>query len=436
MRKSAKLRTLRTRALGLGVALVAAGCGAAASASPGIAASDASPEAPAGWTQVAPWPNTPWYGDLTAWTGREVLLFGGPVDHGGTHGPASRLRTARAGGAYDPATNTWRKIAIAPFSLSRAELVATADTAYALAFERAAFGLQNGRLWAYSVAADSWRRLADPPRLSASRLTVSQGRVVAWIVYPEPGTAPAVQVYDPASDTWREAPTTPWGEYRYRQVLALPDGRLVAVEAPAGAPDRPTAKHPSPTWRAAVLDVGADARRALPSSAIPVGEYGGANAEWTAIGNLVVNGDPRTVPSNTVAGAPEGEVSLGGVLDPTPGRWESLAALPGKPHVHHSKPKDDPSPDIGRNTRDFLRVDGPRRTLAYGWSYDPATRTWAEVESIPGDRYGLGYSTEVWAGDRFLFWANSKTVPVPKAGPGAQRDEGEQVGWSWSAGGS
>lgn len=434
MRTPAKLRTLRSAAPAVAVALLAGGCGAAASATPDIAASDASPQAPAGWTKVAAWPNTPWYGDLTAWTGREVLLFGGPVDHGGSHGPASHVRVARAAGAYDPAANTWRSIAVAPFSLSRAELVATADTAYALAFERAAFGLRNGRLWAYSVATDSWRRLANPPRGSVSRLTVSQGRVVAWTVYSDPKTARAVQIYDPASDRWQEAPATPWGEYRYRHVLALADGRLVTVEAPAGAPDRPTAKHPSPTWRAAVLDVGADEWRALPPSAIPVGEGGGGNAEWTAIGNLVVNGDPRTVPGRTVEGTPKGGVSLGGVLDPATGRWETPPVLPGKPHVHHSKPKDDPNPDIGRNTRDFLRADGPRRTLAYGWSYDPVTRTWAEVESIPGDRYGLGYSAEVWAGDRFLFWANTKRVPVPKAGPGAQRDEREQVGWSWSAG--
>ncbi|MGQ0466083.1 MAG: hypothetical protein ACT4QG_12250 [Sporichthyaceae bacterium] len=377
-------------------------------------------------------PNSPWYGDLVAWTGTEVLLFGGPVDHGGAHGPASKLRTERAAGAYDPQTESWRQRAVAPFSLARAQIAATSEGAYALSFDKAAFGLKDGRLWEYSVALDSWRRLADPPMGSAHRLAVSQGRVIAWTIAPTAGTASAFQIYDPATDRWQAGPT-PAADYGWRHLVALADGRLVAIDAPAGAPDKPTAKRPSPTWRAAVLDVSATAWRSLPDSSIPVGEYGGGNAEWTAIGNLVVNGDPRTIPGGTVDGSPDGEVSLGGVLDPTAGRWETLPDLPGTPHIHRSKPKDDPNPDIGYDTRDLLRADGPRRTLAYGWSFDPAGRTWTEVESIPGDEYGLRYSTEVWAGDVFLYWANAKTVPVPKAGPGAHTDVREQVGWSWSA---
>jgi hypothetical protein len=133
---------------------------------PPITASPATPNAaPVGWTKVAPWPYAAWYNALTAWTGTEVLNFGGWLDRGpGASGPPPSVPVSRAAGAYNPATNTWRTIAVTPFSQYEATIVAAGQHAYALAFD-ASFGggLTKAHLWEYSVAGNAWRQLADPP---------------------------------------------------------------------------------------------------------------------------------------------------------------------------------------------------------------------------------------------------------------------------------
>jgi hypothetical protein len=98
-------------------------------------------------------------------------------------------------------------------------------------------------------------------------------------------------------------------------------------------------------------------------------------------------------------------------------------------HIHRSQPKGDPHPTIGWNTRDTIRVACNDYALAFGWAYNADRRTWTELPSVPRDRAGLTYSTEVWTGDRLLFWANGKVDP--SADGLGYRVVPTHIAWSW-----
>jgi hypothetical protein len=127
----------------------------------------------------------------TVWTGSELIVWGG----GAPRGPGPR-----AGAAYDPATNRWRRIADAPIGLNLASGVWTGD-------EMLVFGsLLDGRNYAttrtsigaaYDPTRDLWRRL-PPSRLSpqATSAVMSGERVLAWD-YEERS-----QEFDPDTNRW------------------------------------------------------------------------------------------------------------------------------------------------------------------------------------------------------------------------------------------
>jgi hypothetical protein len=424
----------RTAMATLALATVAlAGCAGTALGTPVEAAPAASaPSAPAtGWTKVAPWPYAAWYNALTAWTGSEVLILGGAVDRGpGASGPAPDIPVGHAAGAYSPATNTWRAIARPPFSLYEATVVAAGEHAYALAFDAGFEGsLTKTHLWEYGVTSNRWRELAAPPGF-ANRLTVAGDTLAAWTSFPGKDS-PAVEFYDLAKGTWHTAPANPWRGYAGREIVGLPDGRVVTFEAPADPQNKayePGAR--APMWRAAVLDAGGEAWRKLPPSGIAVGSWNGYLAPaWAFVGGRVVNADPRTLPAAKVAGKHVGPVPTGGILDVNAGRWEKLPTLPGQPHEHRSAPKGQPQPELGWTTRDYLRAAGGDYALAFGWAYNARTGTWTEMTPIPGDKDGLAYDTAIWAGDRLLFWANAKVKPVEHRTGYWIRPT--HVGWSW-----
>ena len=131
----------RGRALGaLAVVVALAGCGqdisaqdepAGAAAQLDDVSTDPLPTSTttAAWRKAAAWPNIPWYSALTAWSGSEVLIFGGRLDHGGFNGPAPDIEVGQAAGGYNPETGQWRAIGVPPFSQYRAQLVIAGETA-------------------------------------------------------------------------------------------------------------------------------------------------------------------------------------------------------------------------------------------------------------------------------------------------------------------
>ena len=160
------------------------------------------------WRAMAPAPFAP---SSATWTGSELLVVG---NDGSTAG-------------YDPASDVWRTLASS--RLSPRDLAATAwtgrellvwggsqpDCGVSVDCLRTQFPTDGA---AYRPSADSWRALPDTGGVRPA----GGGRVVSgrWVVptgRAEPGlpitTSAAWSIYDPKADSWRTLPT-PAGTHR------------------------------------------------------------------------------------------------------------------------------------------------------------------------------------------------------------------------------
>jgi hypothetical protein len=137
------------------------------------------------WRKI---PNAPIPGrtlPIMAWTGREVVVFGGAIAD----------RTRLDGATWNPATNTWRKMA--KTTLTGVEPVGgwLNDRLYVVTSASAA---------AYDPAADRWTELpAAPIRTGWRTAAVAAGRL--FVVAFGDGASPPVDwgVLDPATGSWR-----------------------------------------------------------------------------------------------------------------------------------------------------------------------------------------------------------------------------------------
>jgi hypothetical protein len=134
---------------------------------------------------------------FSAWTGDELIVWGS----------RDRSNRARDGAAYDPSTDSWRIIAEAPIEITDGSAIWTGDEM--IVFGAALDG--NNRATtahdigaAYDPATDSWRRIPDST-LSPQAATASWAgdEMIAWD-YELRSAA-----YDPVVDTWRPLPHVP-----------------------------------------------------------------------------------------------------------------------------------------------------------------------------------------------------------------------------------
>ena len=131
------------------------------------------------------------------WTGTEMIVWG----------DTDRAVNAVDGAAYSPETDTWRKIADAPAALDEAEVTWTGT-------ELIAFGAnldhdnisQEDQAWglAYDPATDSWRRL-PPVDLSpqASSIAWTRNGMLAWDYNLD------ASLYEPGADRWIDIQDAP-----------------------------------------------------------------------------------------------------------------------------------------------------------------------------------------------------------------------------------
>ena len=164
-------------------------------------------------------------GEVLAWTGREVLTWGG-----GCCGDASN-----AGAAFDPATNTWRPLPASPLAPSQrpqgawtgSELVVLVS---GLDPNGEPYPARDARAAAYDPARRAWRRLAAPPERRTGATAIWDGREVLFFGGSAP-TAGAARTriglaYDPARNRWRRLPRGPAFGYGLAAVRA--GGRVLA----------------------------------------------------------------------------------------------------------------------------------------------------------------------------------------------------------------
>ena len=152
------------------------------------------------WRTLASSPLAPEQRPLGAWTGRELLLVVSGIQAvDGKPAPASQARAA----AYDPATGAWRRIASPPLSGLQSGHAAAWDGRELIVLGA---GSNRRTVLAYRPATNRWRLLAQLPfGLSSADAFWTGQRLLVW------GGAESLRAlsYNPTANRWSVLPNPP-----------------------------------------------------------------------------------------------------------------------------------------------------------------------------------------------------------------------------------
>ncbi len=169
----------------------------------------------------------------SAWTGRELLIWGGRTEC--CDGSTTLMGD---GAAFDPTTETWRPLAPAPIEARSPFSAWTGDELLVWGSQDRDVRYSDGA--AYNPATDTWRRIADGP------IEITDG-TAAWtgnemLVFgaalhggnvPESETAIGAS-YDPDTDSWQALPPSIDTDPNANTAVWT-DERLIAVDYDADA---------------------------------------------------------------------------------------------------------------------------------------------------------------------------------------------------------
>jgi hypothetical protein len=182
------------------------------------------------YRELAPSPLAPSQGPIGAWTGHELVLFSGGFDPAaGKLYPAKLARAA----AYNPVTDTWRRITPLPNSAPGFSGAAAWDGREVLV---AGDGASGRAAFAYDPATDRQRALAPMPFGLRNISAFWTGRRLLVWGGSEAGRGFA---YDPGADRWSVVPLAPLHglatalDWTGRS-LVVASGRDAAAFTPAG----------------------------------------------------------------------------------------------------------------------------------------------------------------------------------------------------------
>lgn len=153
------------------------------------------------WRQLPPAPISS-RAPLSVWTGREFIVWGTDV---------RTQPRPRDGAAYDPIANAWREIAPAPIELTDASASWTGEEM--IVFGAALHGGNKAETEtaigaAYDPTTDRWRRIpASDLSPQASTASWDGRELIAW----DYGNVSAA--YDPTANEWRPLPRVPLDSY-------------------------------------------------------------------------------------------------------------------------------------------------------------------------------------------------------------------------------
>jgi hypothetical protein len=154
------------------------------------------------WIPMAPAPLKPRVGQVAVWTGREMLVWGGAtLKEGNVAFPD--------GAAYNPATNTWRKIGVAPLHAG-ARFTAVWSGKLMLVW-----GGTRGEGASFDPVKNLWAKLPKSPLPPLSSPTsVWTGRLMLIWGAPEEQPDPSDRIavgaaYDPSEGRWVRLPSAP-----------------------------------------------------------------------------------------------------------------------------------------------------------------------------------------------------------------------------------
>ena len=169
---------------------------------------------------------------LVVWTGRELLGWGG-----GCCGDA-----VASGAAYDPDTETWRDFADSPLAPEQQPLGAWTGRELVLfvsgisAVDGRPFPDERARAAAYEPSTDTWRRIAPLPEGRRGATAIWDGREILVVGGRDVQGSPAGvgYAYNPGTNGWRQLPAMDTG--RIGAVTAWTGRRLLIWAATAIAP--------------------------------------------------------------------------------------------------------------------------------------------------------------------------------------------------------
>ena len=156
------------------------------------------------WRVIAPAPVEPRIDPEAAWTGTEMVIWGG-------RSPSSGGESPKDGAAYDPATDTWRRLAVGPFDGWDAGVgsVWTGDELIVIGLEPDPPASERKPMAAYDPATDEWRQLADVPEGTDFDLVWTGETLLTTVTgYSRStgeGTSTDVWSYDVGRDRWEPA---------------------------------------------------------------------------------------------------------------------------------------------------------------------------------------------------------------------------------------
>lgn len=163
------------------------------------------------WVRTAPSPLSPRAWTSLTWTGTEIIVLGGTDIF---RGPAVDLADPEIppfadGAAYDPLTDTWRKIADAPAPLS-GHTTASIDGSvfvYARTSNRGGFS-DDFHLYRYRSPQDAWDEFTVPVNSSLIDLEAFGSQLLLYN-REDRLTAPSDWLLDPSTGEWTQLPADP-----------------------------------------------------------------------------------------------------------------------------------------------------------------------------------------------------------------------------------
>lgn len=315
---------------------------------------------PGQWRQTSPIPIGQRYRSIDLWTGGAFYIIGGishcgldaqgnPVDEICAASLPSPGESLADGARYDPATDTWTRIADAPVPIGGGQGVVVGDAIYVVAESG---DREPSAVLRYDPSADTWTRLptsSEGGEKSALQLLTWGGDLYAATVLTgcDDYDCRFIERWDTASGTWhQEVGETGALRFAERSLTSIDDG-FVALYRDGHGSSLAAAAYRDGSWHE------------LPDAPFD------SPPDWLgAIGNTVV---AVSFPGAAYA------------LDVDAGTWRRLPE-PASPGGLTGGDAVVSSPHF---------ADGTRVVVA-GQLYDPARNEWTDVPSLPNPRWGFG----------------------------------------------
>jgi N-acetylneuraminic acid mutarotase len=305
------------------------------------------------------------------------------------HQPIQQTDRGSIDAAYNPATNTWRRLPTSPYHVRSGE--GGAQIAWD-GKELLTFGVMNAAL---DPATGRWRPLTAPPLPGASVVLWTGARVLIWGGGCCGDATAEGATYNPASDRWTALPRSPLAGRHAPGVWTGTQMVIVGGQTPDGDAFADAAAY-NPATRS---------WRKLPP--LPAPRYA-ATLTWTGREVLVIGGkrSPESMP-----------YADGYAYNPATNRWRRLPAMESGRSRHTAVWTGRHLIVWGGQTQRSPSAD----PLAppHGLVLNPATGRWAALPRAP-IRARSG-AVGIWTGTDMLVWGGAGiSYPYPEYVDGAR----------------